>query len=921
MRRPMSDNRWQRIEATFQQAVELAPEARSAFLAEACTGNEWLRKEVESLLAHYAEDGNTFVGAAETPQCIAHYRISGKLGEGGMGEVYRATDTKLGRDVAIKVLPEGFAADRDRIARFTREAKVLAALNHPNIAAIYGVEDRALIMELVEGRDLHGPLPVATAINYARQIAAALDAAHEKGIVHRDLKPANIRITPDGVVKVLDFGLAKLTEVAGGAPESYSATSNSGGTKTGMILGTPAYMSPEQARGQAIDRRTDIWAFGAILYELLSGKTLFGDSVNVSDSIAAVLTREPDFSALPTATPLRVRHLLEHCLQKDYRLRLQAAGDARILLDHTEPSATNVARRNSLPWTVAAVGLTATLALGLLHFRETRSPAHPVRFEQALPFRNVLYWWDVPAVSPDGSSIAYTGVTSGTRPMLWLRRLDAVQATVLPGTENASRPFWSPDSRFIAYLADGKLKKLDPNAGPPQVLCDAASTMGGAWNRDGLIVLGSMTGPLRQVSSSGGQPRELLPLNAARKETSHGWPSFLPDGKHFLYTSYSSDPGKSATYLGSVDGRESRRILDIASNATFVLPGLIVFGRGPVLMAQPFDPGKLQVAGEPYPLADMVRRVESAQISVYSSSPNGTLVYQPEVSTSTDLQAVWYGRTGKRLGLAGTPRLYRQGALSPDEKRFAAQIMNPVNGVSDIWLLDLTSGILSRMTSDSAAKSTPVWSPDGREILFASNKAGKPNLYRKTVGGGDEQLVHQAAESIYPAAWLRDGSVIFMNSYGKSFYRKTPGRDAQPETLLKTEYYKDEPRVSPDGNWVAYNTNESGRWEVYIAAYPSFTQRRQVSNHGGVQGFWRKDNKELFYIELDGNIVSVPIKPGPALEAGIPEVLFPTRVPVQAQWDQFAVTGDGQRFLVLESLESEAKPFTIVLNWPAIARK
>lgn len=408
----MSDNRWQRIEAIFHQAAELAPEARSAFLSEACAGDESLRKEVESLLAHESEDGSTFVGAAAIPQSIAHYRISGKLGEGGMGAVYRATDTKLGREVAIKVLPGEFAGDRDRMARFTREAKVLASLNHPNIAAIYGVEDRALIMELVEGHDLRGPLPIATALNYARQIVGALDAAHEKGIVHRDLKPANIRITPDGVVKVLDFGLAKQ---ATPAASSDSATLTSDGTRTGVIMGTPAYMSPEQARGQTVDRRTDIWAFGAILYELLTGKMLFGDGRNVSDSLAAILTREPDFAALPTETPPRLRRLLEHCLRKDYKLRLQAIGDARILLDEPEPSATTLPRRNWLPWAVSVAALASTLALAFLYFLQTPPPHFPLRFEQPVPpfaFR----WSDMPAVSPDGRSFAYTGGVSGAPP-------------------------------------------------------------------------------------------------------------------------------------------------------------------------------------------------------------------------------------------------------------------------------------------------------------------------------------------------------------------------------------------------------------------------------------------------------------------------------------------------------------------------
>ena len=911
----MSEARWQRIEAIFHQAADLSPGARSAFLSEACAGDDSLRKEVESLLHHESEDGSTFVGPAgdAAPQSIAHYRITAKRGEGGMGAVYRATDTKLGREVAIKVLSDEFAADRDRMGRFTREAKVLASLNHPNIAAIYGVEDRALIMELVDGKDLRGPVPIATALNYARQIAAALDAAHEKSVVHRDLKPANIRVTPDGVVKVLDFGLAKQAEPA---VASDSATLTSDGTRAGVIMGTPAYMSPEQARGQTVDRRADIWAFGAILYELLTGKMLFGDGRNVSDSLAAILTREPDYTALPADTPPRVRRLIAHCLRKDPKERLRDIGDARILLDEPELSVTASPRRRWLPWAASVGALAAGLVFGSFFFRPKPVPVAPVRFEQSLPSRRL--WWDVvPAVSPDGRSFAYNGVTGGTQPMLWVRRLDALQPMVLPGTEDAERPFWSPDSRSIAFLARGTLKKIDLNGGPPQVLCELASLNGATWSQNGIIVFGSGRGPLQQVSASGGPPKGLLRLDADRKEISQDWPSFLPDGRHFLYASYSSDPAKSGTYVGSLDGQEPRRLMDIASNATFVSPGLLIFGRGRVLMAQQFDSGRLLLTGEPFSVADHVIRNNATLISVYSSSPNGVLVYQTDDSASTSHQPVWYGRDGKRLALAGPPRGYIQGVLSPDEKQFAAHIVDIVMGSSDIWLLDLASGILSRITSGSGDKNTPVWSPDGREILFGFSTTTEVDVRRMTIGGGAQQLVRRSTRPVYPGAWLKDGSMLLLEDFGQSFFRITPGTGAEPETLLKTEYAKDGPRVSPDGRWIAYNTDESGRWEVYVAAYPSFTGRRQVSNNGGVQGYWRKDGKELFYLALDGSMVSVGIKTGPPLETGIPEVLFPTRVRVQPQWDQFAVTGDGQRFLTLDTIETDARPFTVVLNWPA----
>jgi len=861
-------------------------------------------------------------------QKLGPYEVLAPIGAGGMGEVYKARDTRLDRVVAVKV------SAKELGERFQREAQASASLNHPNICTLHDVGPDYLVMEFIEGTEIKGPLPIGEALRLAIQIAEAVSHAHRHGVIHRDLKPSNILVTKSGV-KVLDFGLAKLIR-ANAAPspaqDNLAATlTQHAVTQDGTILGTPRYMAPEQLEGQEADRRSDIFAFGLVLYEMITGCPAFEGKTH-ANLIASILAGEPKpVTSFQPLIPPALVHLINTCLAKDPDDRRQNMHDVLLELRWIaeggsqagipKPVVEHRKRRERLSWAVAAVASAAALALGFLHLRETPAPADPVRFEQPVPPKNTLRGYDVPAVSPDGRSFAYTGITSGAKTMLWLRRLDAVQAAALPGTEDSRLPFWSPDSRFIGYFANGKLRKIDANGGPPQILCDTPTFLGGTWNRDGIIVLGKTNGPLHQVTSAGGEPKPLLQLDTARKETGQGWPHFLPDGRHFLYASLSSEVGKGGIYLGSIGSQESRRLLDTVSNASFVSPGLLLFGRGRVLMAQQFDSGKLQLGGDPFPVADLVGRSEVTQNSIYSSSPDGALVYQSEISSAADLQPAWYDRSGKRLGSVGEPRIYRQGTLSPDEKRFAGQILDPRVGTYDIWLLDLTSGILSRMTSDPSTKDTVAWSPDGREILFGSNKSGILNLYRKVVGGGDEQLVQASAEAVYPAEWLKDGSFLYMSFQGKSFYRLPPGAGSKPETLLKTEYSKDEPRVSPDGHWVAYNTDESGRWEVYIASFPGFTERRQVSNNGGVQGYWRKDGKELFYLSLDGNLVSVPIKPGAALEAGIPKILFPTRVPVAPQWDQFAVTGDGQRFLVLESIEGEAKPFTIVLNWTAAARR
>ena len=748
--------------------------------------------------------------------------------------------------------------------------------------------------------------------------------------MHRDLKPANIKLGTEGAVKVLDFGLAKAAHNTFGGDAAASPTVTMGATEAGVILGTAAYMAPEQASGRPVDRRADIWSFGVVLWEMLSGRRLF-DGETVSHTLADVLRAGIDFARLPPATPAPVRDLLRRCLDRNVRTRLQSIGEARIALQAflADPSAAapiaavggapRHSGRRLLPWLVAAGATAAMLSLAVVHLREEAAPVDPYRFEIPQPSDVVLATFDRPMISPDGRTLAFAGTNKGKR-QLFIRRMDSLQTTAIAGTDGAAAPFWSPDSRYIGFGADGKLKKVEAGGGPVQVLCDSPRASAGAWSRDGVIVFGpAASQPLHQVSAAGGTPLPVLKLDESRKERAQLFPHFLPDGRHYLFTSLSYDAGKSGIYLGALGSSDTRLLVNGESIAIFVPPRSLLFGRGQVLMSQPFDPASLQLSGEAVPLVDAIARSFLGSIShSYSSSDNGVLVYRPEAPRNTEL--VWYDRQGKRLRTAGEPRRYLQFTLSPDHKRIAIQITDPRVGTADIWVLDLVSGILSRMTTDPAEEDGATWSPDGREILYSSSRLGRSNLYRKLVGGGDEQVIYTSDESSFAEAWSGDGSYLFVNQNGRSFYRLASASGATPEPLLTTEYFKDEPRLSPDGRWVAYNTDESGRWEVYIAAFPAFTDRRQVSSSGGVQGFWRQDGRELFYLSLDGTMMSVPISPGPTLDAGVPQVLFPTRVQTSATSDQYAVTGNGQRFLLLEPVETGQRPFVVIVNWPAVLK-
>jgi Tol biopolymer transport system component len=840
----------------------------------------------------------------EPGTAIAHYRITAKLGEGGMGEVWRATDTKLNREVAIKILPAAFAHDADRTARFTREAQLLASMNHPNIAAIYGVEERALIMELVEGEMPRGPLPVDTALNYARQIVDALEYAHERGVIHRDLKPTNIKVTPDGRLKVLDFGLAKAlsSDSAAGNPES-SPTLTMRATLAGVILGTAAYMSPEQARGQNVDRRADIWAFGAVLFEMLTGKQVFAAGDTVTDTIAAVITREPDWSALPADTPPHIGRLLARSLRKDPRIRLQAIGDARIALD--EPDAGPEAAPVSLPpapsrpgwlWIAAtAVFFLGVSVLSFVHFRE-RPPETPVLRATLLPpegatleFVNGL---GLPALSPDGRRIVFGSPSADGKNPLWVRPLDGLTAQPLAGTDGATFPFWSPDSRFIGFFADGKLKKIDASGGVAVSLADAPRARGGSWGREGVIlfaptgITGSSNG-LARVPASGG--------NAVSMPKANGRiPFFLPDGRHFLYEKVHAEAVD--VYVGDLNSGgtdvDAKPVLHANTNAMYA-QGCLLFIREGALMAQPFDPRRLVLSGEAVPIAEDVDTVlNTGTVGVFSVSENGLAVFRRGSSRVRLRQIHAFDRTGNALGTVGDSDIYLDIALSPDGARLATNAVgrSATNQVgrsrfgSDIWIFDLARGASARFTSDPAADEYPVWSPNGARIVFASNRGSEyHDLYQKASSGGSpEELLFQSAEDKIPSDWSPDGRFLLYEALdiGGEFARlqirilPMTGDDRKPRPYLQTEFHDYHARFSPDGRWVAYDSNESGRREVYVRPFPDAKAGKWiVSTGGGVLPHWRRDGRELYYVE-GRKLMVVDVSADSRFKSGTPRVLF-----------------------------------------------
>jgi Tol biopolymer transport system component len=865
---------------------------------------------------------------------LGSYEITSPLGEGGMGVVYRARDTKLGRDVAIKVLPDAFAGDPDRLQRFRREAQVLASLNHSNIAQIYGLEESGstccIVMELVGGETLQerlnrGPIPLDEALPIVKQIAEALEAAHEKGIIHRDLKPANIKVEADGKVKVLDFGLAKAFYDQQPATLSNSPTLMSA-SLPGVILGTAAYMSPEQAKGKETDRTSDVWAFACVVYEILAGRPVF-QGETIGEILAEIFKTVPDWNRLPSETPAAIRRLLRRCLEKDRTLRLRDMGDARLEIHDAQsgielsagmaPAASR--RRERYVW-IASLAFVVVMATAIVLWVRQRpfSVQKPpeVRLEIATPPAREAAAF---SISPDGRKVVYEGVTDGVT-RLWLRSLDSVAARPLENTVGARFPFWSTDSRSVGFFGDGKLNRIDIDTGFVQTLTTiSGAPRGGTWSREGIILFAASSGLLR-ISANGGNP---MPVLAEPGPQVKNFPEFLPDGQHFLYHRSIEPRG---VYLGQLDGSETRRLVDSDFSAVYAQPGHLLFVKQGTLFAQEFDSVRLVLSGNPVAIAGQVSiSPTSAKVPV-SASAAGPILYRAGFA-SFPRQFVWFDRSGKELERVGPAdsRNSMEPALSPDGRRVA--LRRTVDGNTDIWLLQVDRGILSRFTSDDLPESNPVWSPDDSRIVFGSPRKTANGLYLKSVNdAAKEELLISMNFNMSALDWSPDGHFVLFrvndpkNEYDLWSVPVDGDRKAFP--IVQTSANEPDGQFSPDGKWIAYQSADAGRFEIYVQPFPGPGSKIPISSNGGTQVRWPRDSKELFYIALDGRLMAVPIrlaKDGKTIEPGAPVPLFATHIGgaySDTSRPQYVVSRDGQRFLMNTVIEeSAASSLTVILNW------
>jgi len=882
------------------------------------------------------------------------YEVQSLLGAGGMGEVYRARDGRLHRDVAIKILPASFAADAERMARFEQEARAAAALNHPNIVAVHDLGEHEgapfLVTELLEGLSLRdtlreGALPPRKAIDYGVQIAQGLAAAHEKGIVHRDLKPDNLFITSDGRVKILDFGLAKLTQ-----PESLAgsmtvvpttpAFTNVPNTVAGVVLGTMGYMSPEQVRGVAADHRADIFALGVVLYEMLAGRRAFGGDTAV-DVMSAILKEDPP--ELPMAArgiPPALARVVARCLEKNPGSRFQSARDLAFALEalsaHTASApaaafpdvpvqaAPPRARTPVAAYGIAALAVLVASVLAFLHFTERAAEVRSVRFEITAPGPTSA---ELLALSPDGRFLAFVAATDGP-PMVWIRPLDSLESRALMGTEGATYPFWSPDGSYVGFFAQGKLKKIAVAGGPPVALCDSPGGRGASWAADGTIIFSSgPSSPILKVPSTGGSPPVAVTKPQAGDPTAGArFPSFLPDGKHFFYLAASSG-GDNGVFIGSLDSDDKVPLIKDASNVIFARSNgeeYILFRREDTLMAQRFDPDALRVSGDVFPIATSVPTTENLGFGAFSASNDGTLVYRSSASTSREI--AWFDRQGVRLSAVTRPlRVYQAPiALSPDQKRVAYSLAT--GDLAELWVQDLVRDITTRFTFAPGVARNPVWSADGTSLYYAFLSAGGAGyvLFRKPASGsGQEERVFDTGINGTITDVSRDGQIALSNRTGTNtdadIWTVTLTGERKATPYLQTSFSEGDAVFAPgptSTRWVAYESNESGRFEVYLQQQPANGSKFQVSTSGGVLPQWRADGRELFYVE-NGTLFAVPIALEPHIEIGTPKVLFKNPNAVG-----YAVSADGQRILAVVPAGGSAAvpPVTAILNWAAGAK-
>ncbi len=858
---------------------------------------------------------------------LAHYRILAPLGSGAMGEVYRASDTRLGREVAIKVLPEHFAADDERLARFEREARSIAALNHPNVAQIHGVDQVGdtcfLVLELVEGETLEerlkrGPLPVDEALDVGRQIAEALEAAHEAGVIHRDLKPANVRVTPEGQVKVLDFGLAKPTSESRQIQTSSDSVLS---TEAGRLLGTPTYMAPEQARGRPIDKRVDVWAFGCVLYECLSARRAFAGE-SLSDVFAAVLTSEAELSALPAKLPRGVRELLARCLEKDPRRRLRDIGEARLALERARTEAPAAAARPSVwlgarpgarelvAWTTAAAAVVAAAVAWTRAAAPADADAPPPGYRFSLP--PVGDGATAGVISPDGRHLV-----SISSDRLWLRALDEAEGRELAGTSGATAPFWSPDSRQVGFFSGGALESVDVAGSPPKVLAAVPEgARSGAWSVDGTLLVRHSTLEVESWFVLAPGSTSLTKLREVERKLGFDPDgttlSFLPDGRHFLFTQ--PIDGQGQLQVASLDSSETRALTPAGTMGLYAA-GHVLYVRDGVLYAQPFDQQALALTGPPRPVVDDVSFFASNGNTSFSVSGEGTLVYRKR---NAPARLQWVDRGGRELSTVLAPDLYRgRPALSPDGTRLAISIGSPQSGTGDLWLVDLERGIPTRLTSARRSESTPCWSPDGKHLAYSSDREGPPNVYAWELAESEGRVLVPYDRNVQNAtSWTPDGQRLFYNrSFEGSDVWVADLTAGTQQPFLASEFSEANACVSPDGRRVAFDSDESGRNEVYVVALEGGRERTRVSVDGGTRPRWSADGKELFY-ELRGTAlmrVAVAGDAGGGLRFGVPELLFRLAPDTLRGWD---VDRDAQRFLLVLVDPAEAvRPDEVIVGW------
>ena len=869
---------------------------------------------------------------------LGPYEIVAPLGAGGMGEVYRAKDPRLGRDVAIKVLPPSVSQNPEVRARFEREARAVSQLNHPHICVLYDVGREGttdyIVMELIEGETLaarleRGPLPAADVLRYGIEIADALDKAHRAGFVHRDLKPGNVMLGKGGA-KLLDFGLARVTGLASTTSDlSTSPTVTRALTAEGSIVGTFQYMAPEVLEGKEADARSDLWALGAILYEVTTGRRAFEGKSQASLIGAIMHTEPPPVTQVTPMAPPALERVVRACLAKDPDQRIQTAHDAKLQLQWIAeggsqagvpaPVAARRRGRERIAWVVAAAAVIVATGLGFVEWRRGAEPPHEMRFELRMPAS--LSPAGPLMLAPNGLAVACAATDSGGIAQVWVRTFEDPEFHALPGTEGATRPRWSPDSRYLAFFADNKLKKILVSGGRPETICQAAGGSDCSWGRgDQILFDGDGAHPtIRMAAAAGGEPHVVAAPDTAKHEVAADWPEFLPDGKHFLFIAQSNQTEFSEVRWGTVGSTKSVTVMKGESRVEFAPPGYLLFEREGALMAQAFDPGSGKLSGEPHTLVDRIGVNRGNGMPYFSTSQNGVLAYSQAGGTQRRL--VWMDRAGKTLDEVAPPSSYANHALSPDGRLLAVEMNDASGQSSDLWVQDLTRHISSRFTVDPANDIWPTWSADSRRLYWTSNRGGAYCVYERDLEGvANDSLLYRGTNNVGPVDASRDGnwlSCMLSDGGGGWDAIAIPLHgEMKPVTIAASNFSETRPRFSPDGRWVAYDSNQSGRNQVYVKAFPGLGAPIQISNQGGVDPRWRADGKELYYRTPQMDVMAVDVKTGDRFEAGMPVRLFlAPLLPGGVQNSRYTPSVDGQKFLFTAPVRAELAAPTVVFNW------